>query len=79
MSANQIMKVHAAEVEQIGRELAINFDYPAQAIINAGFGRMGVERFTSAGDDLWLQIECVKNETQYNRPPRHLINRWKRY
>ena len=79
MTLQQIMKTHAAEIEATGRELAINFDAPAQGIINAMFARIGVARFTRAGDDVWQQIECAKNGWEYARPPRRLIDRWAAY
>lgn len=75
----RLLAVHAAEIEAIGRELAQNFDAPAQRIINAGFERMCVARFTPAGDDLWEMVTCHQNGWTYERPARRLIDRWASY
>jgi hypothetical protein len=70
---------HSAEVEAIRTQLAINFDAPAQRIINAGFARMGAQRFDRSGNDLWEMISCHLNGWDYEKPPAHLVNRWASY
>lgn len=75
----KLLAAHGAEIEAIGRDLAMNFDAPAQRIINAGFQRMGVARFTSAGDDLWEMVTCHQNGWAYERPARRLVDRWASY
>ena len=76
--ANRVIKCHAAQVELIKRDLQ-NFDIPAQRSINAGFNRMGIDRFTKAGDDVWEMVTTLESKDQgweYTRPPRNLIDRW---
>lgn len=75
----RIIDAHSAEIEHIRRELAMNFDVPAQGSINAGFARMGIERFDRNGNDLWEMITCHQNGWEYSKPPAHLRDRWARY
>ena len=79
MRLSTVLETHKAELEQISRELAMNFDAPAQRIINAGFNRMGVARFTRSGDDLWELYTATVNGWEYERPAAHLVQRWASY
>jgi hypothetical protein len=74
-----IFESYRDELERIGQQLATNFDAPAQRIINAGFARMGIDRFTQSGNDLWEMYVAQLNGWEYQRPPRHLQERWARY
>lgn len=76
--ARTVMAEHADELARIGRDLH-NFDVPAQRSINAGFARMGVDRFPGGKDDLWEMITDLQSGWEYVRPPAHLIDRWMRY
>jgi hypothetical protein len=67
---------YAEQINWIKRQLAENFATGAQRIINAGFNRMGQTRFTRAGDDLWEMITALENGWEYQRPARHLVDRW---
>lgn len=67
---------HGAALAAIGAQLAVNFDTPAQRTINAGFERLGIPRFTRAGDDLWEMYTAHSNGWAYTKPPRRLIDRW---
>lgn len=66
-------------IQEIKQQLATNFDAPAQRIINAGFARMGVDRFDRNGNDLWEMAVCEENGWEYEKPPAELVNRWARY
>lgn len=79
MTTLKYMVKYKNELEAIGRELAMNFDAPAQGIINSGFARMGVDRFTRSGDDLWEMYTCQKNGWEYTKPPARLRDRWASY
>lgn len=70
---------HAADIREIQSQLAMNFDVPAQRIINTGFVRMGVSRFDSTGNDRWEMITCHLNGWEYEKPSAELVNRWARY
>lgn len=76
--ARRIMAQHADELRKI-HDAMQDFDVPAQRSINAGFARMNVARFTRAGDDLWEMITALENGWEYQRPARHLIDRWASY
>jgi hypothetical protein len=65
-------------LDRIGNEMAVNFDAPAQRIINAGFARMGVPRFVGK-DDRWEQVTCFRNGWDYQRPSAELMQRWASY
>ena len=67
---------YSDQIAWIKRELSENFDAGAQRIINVGFNRMGENRFTRAGDDLWEMITALENGWEYRRPARHLVDRW---
>lgn len=75
----QFAAKHAVEIEAIATALATNFDAPAQRIINAGFARMGVQRFDRQGNDLWEMVTCFKNGWEYEKPPAHLVSCWASY
>jgi hypothetical protein len=68
-----------AEFQRISTELATNFNTPAQRIINAGFARLGIDRFDREGNDLWEMYTCEKNGWEYEKPPAHLVSRWAGY
>ncbi len=70
---------HKAELDAIGKQLAMNFDAPAQRIINAGFARMGADRFDRDGNDLWEMVTCHQNGWEYEKPPARLTQRWAGY
>jgi hypothetical protein len=74
--ARVLREQYAPQLAWISRELSQNFDAPAQRIINAGFNRIGQNRFTRAGDDLWEMITALENDWEYQRPARHLVDRW---
>lgn len=74
----QFIKDHAVEIAAIRTELATNYDAPAQRIINAGFNRMGEDRF-HGNDDLWEMIVAHQDGEVYDRPPVHLQRRWASY
>jgi hypothetical protein len=74
----QIIQDHSDEIEAIKSGLAMNFDAPAQRIINAGFTRMGIARFDASGD-VWEQIVCHQNGWEYERPSQELQQRWASY
>ncbi len=78
-AARNVMENHGTELGEIRKALATNFDVPAQRSINAGFARMDVPRFTRAGDDLWEMIVALENGTEYQKPPRRLVDRWAAY
>ena len=79
MNIQAIIDAHSAEIQAIKSGLAMDFDAPAQRIINAGFERMGIDRFTRQGDDLWEMISCHLNGWDYERPPARLTQRWATY
>jgi hypothetical protein len=70
---------HKEAIEQIRSGLAMNFDSPAQRIINAGFSQMGVDRFDREGNDLWEMVTCHLNGWEYEKPDARLVNRWASY
>jgi hypothetical protein len=76
--ARRIITQHPKELARIKGDMQ-DFDIPAQRSINAGFNRMGVSRFTLAGDDLWEMITAVESGWEYARPARHLMQRWASY
>lgn len=76
--ARAIMAQHGAEVDRIKQDL-LNCDIPAQRSINAGFARMGVDRLTPGGDDLWEMITCLEAGWEYERPEPRLVARWAAY
>lgn len=73
--ARLLMVKHGTEVMRI-RVGLMDFEIPAQRTINAGFARMGVDRFTPAGDDLWEMVTALENGWEYARPARRLVDRW---
>ena len=75
----RLIAKHSDALEAIARDLAMNFEAPAQRLINAGFAQMGVSRFTQSGDDLWEMYASHKNGWEYIKPARHLVNRWAAY
>ena len=75
--ARAIMAQHAEEIARVKADL-MNFDIPAQRSINAGFTRMGEQRFRG-GDDLWEAITAIENGWEYERPPARLVARWACY
>jgi hypothetical protein len=72
-------KKHADALGAISKNLACNFEVPAQRIINQGFAAMGIDRFTRSGDDLWEMYTALKNDWEYRRPPKALRDRWASY
>jgi hypothetical protein len=76
--ANTVIECHADQVRLIRVDL-MDFDIPAQRSINAGFHRMGIDRFTPAGDDVWQMVFCLENTCEYERPERRLVDRWATY
>ena len=79
--AQRLMTRFPAEVARIKSDM-LNFDIPAQRAINAGFARMGADRFTRSGDDVWEMITAIEGAAdgwEYRRPPAHLIARWAGY
>jgi hypothetical protein len=76
-AAGLILAKYPAHVAHIKRELIENFDAPAQRTINAGFARMGQDRFIGS-DDVWEMITAIESngEWEYNRPPAHVMQRW---
>lgn len=79
MTARLLIARYPRQIAAIRRALVEDFDTPAQRTINAGFAAMGIERFTHAGDDLWDMIDCHANGWEYQRPPAHLVRRWRAY
>ena len=79
MTAAILISRYPTEIAAIKAALVQDFDTPAQRTINAGFAAMGVQRFTTAGDDLWEQVVCLENGLTYEKPPEHLRRRWARY
>lgn len=77
--AKQIMQSHPEEIDALGKSLAMDFDTPAQRLINRAFASMGIDRFTTSGDDLWEAITAIRNGWDYDRPPRYLVDRWASY
>ena len=75
----QFIFKHKDAIEAISQGLVTDFDTPAQRTINAGFARMGIDRFTHSGDDLWEMIQCQRNGWEYEKPPARLIQRWASY
>ena len=78
--AFRVMVNHGVTVGEI-HDAMQNFEIPAQRSINAGFARMGIARFTSAGDDVWEMITALETSgpNEYQRSPRHLVDRWGSY
>lgn len=76
--AAKILRYHIPEIARIKHDLQ-DFEIPAQRSINASFARMGIARFTRAGDDLWEMITALENGWEYRRPARRLIDRWAAY
>ena len=74
--AAELIRTRPAEIARIRKALAMDFETPAQSSINAGFCRMGIDRFRS-GDDLWEMIQAIENGTEYERPAARLIARWR--
>ena len=79
LNIQQFAEKNAVEIQSIRTALATNFDAPAQRIINAGFNRMGVDRFDRVGNDLWEMLQCHKNGWEYEKPPARLAQRWASY
>ena len=77
-AARAVMAEHADEIARIQADLG-NCEVPAQRSINAGFARMGINRFPAGKDDLWEMITDLQNGWEYERPPVRLIDRWMRY
>ena len=73
--AEKLLRGYTSEIARIKCDMQ-DFERPAQRCINAGFARMGVSRFTRSGDDLWEMIVAIENGWEYQRPPRHLVDRW---
>lgn len=67
---------HAAKIAATGQTLAINYDIPAQRIINALFESIGEPRFVGK-DDRWEQIIACQNGWEYRPPPKSSIDRWR--
>lgn len=74
--AAELIRTRPAEIARIRKALAMDFETPAQSSINAGFCRMGIDRFCS-GDDLWEMIQAIESGTEYERPAARLIARWR--
>jgi hypothetical protein len=64
---------HQETIEWCNRELATNFNVPAQRTINAACSRMGVTRLD------WEKMDAIRNNTEYERPPHAMLDRWARY
>lgn len=74
--AQHIIAAQPRIIAEIRTALATDFDTPAQRSINRGFEKLGVARFTKAGDDLWEMMMAILNDAEYRRPERRLIDRW---
>ena len=73
-----IIATHKVTLEELSRELATNYETPAQALINRAFAGMGLDRF-KGGHDLFERITARRDGIPYEPVPRHLIDRWRRY
>ena len=73
--AENLLRWYPTEIARIKSDILNSEDW-VQRTINVGFARMGVARFTRSGDDLWEMIVAIENGWEYQRPPRHLVDRW---
>lgn len=69
---------YASQIAQVSKQLATDFDTPAQSHINQFFARIGERRFVGK-DDRWEQVTAHQNGWEYNPPPKHLMQRWASY
>lgn len=74
--AKALIAKHPEVFAQIRQDLT-NFYIPAQRSINFGFAKMGVDRFTPEGDDVWEMMMAIDAGWEYTRPPANLVERWR--
>jgi hypothetical protein len=65
--------IHATALKNLSVELAMNFDVPAQRLINYAISRMGIDRVT------YEKILAYQGGTEYVPIPARLLARWAAY
>jgi hypothetical protein len=70
---NALIAKHADIIERCSRDLAMNFNTPAQRIINHACTQMGIARID------WEKITAVQNGWEFEPPPAEMLRRWEQY
>jgi hypothetical protein len=69
----KLMAKHKVALDECSRQLAMNYNAPAQRIITACCNETGISRLD------YEKINAVEGNCRYEAPPRRLLDRWARY